>query len=92
MYIIQHFVAHRPAANYAFMRRLSAYDISVLVERLSSSVPAQQQSVTVLSCRTLHKHRTPVLKIYLEHVPVADMFDDGFHTFRSRVKQYAASL
>ena len=29
---------------------------------------------------------------FLEHVPVADMLDDGFYTFRSRVKQYAASL
>ena len=29
---------------------------------------------------------------FLEHVPVADMLDDGFHTFRSRVKQNDASL
>ena len=29
---------------------------------------------------------------FLEHVPVADMLDDGFYMFRSRAKQYAASL
>ena len=32
------------------------------------------------------------LNSFLEGVPAADMFSDGFYAFRSKVKQFAAAL